>query len=76
MPPSNAGLEPAHRHAAPLSADAPQTAFSAERAMQHVDVLAQAPRSMGAPGHRAAQQYLIKEIEALGLQPEVQSTTV
>ncbi len=60
----------------PLPTTAPATVFSAGRAIQHVEALAQAPRSMGTPGHRAAQQYLVKEIEALGLLPEVQATTV
>ncbi|MEM6350259.1 MAG: M28 family peptidase [Cyanobacteria bacterium P01_D01_bin.14] len=64
------------RPPAPLSDSAPLTVFAAGRAMHHVEALSQQPRSMGAPGHVAAQQYLRQEIEALGLQPEVQATTV
>lgn len=61
---------------APLAAHVPPTTFSAERAMTHLEAIASQPRPAGSPGHTAAREYLIGEIKALGLQPEVQATTV
>lgn len=61
---------------AALPADAPPTAFSAERAMLHVRRVAHEPHAMGTPAHAEARRYLIKQMEVLGLQPEVQEATV
>ncbi|PPS40963.1 M28 family peptidase [Chroococcidiopsis sp. TS-821] len=57
-------------------ATAPTTEFSADRAMQSLEIIASQPRAMGSLGHAAAREYLIQQIEAMGLQPEVQATTV
>ncbi len=56
-------------------ASAPASEFSAERAMQHLGVIAGAPRPVVSPGHEATRAYLIQEIQRLGLTPEVQATT-
>ncbi|HMM41244.1 MAG TPA: M28 family peptidase [Thermomicrobiales bacterium] len=58
-----------------VPADAPATEFSAARAMEHLRVIAAEPRVIGSPGNIAARQYLIDQIRALGLEPEVQTTT-
>jgi hypothetical protein len=50
--------------------------FSAERAMEHLRVIAAEPRPGGSEGHTATQQYLMNELRAFGLDPEIQATTV
>lgn len=59
-----------------VPASAPATEFSAARAMAHLDVIAAAPRDIGSPGYLATQQYLVQQIEAVGLVPEVQATSI
>ncbi|MDO6389247.1 M20/M25/M40 family metallo-hydrolase [Pontibacter sp. BT731] len=59
-----------------LPANAPGTDFSAERAMVHVREVASQPHAMGTPGHAEARQYLFNQMEALGLQPEVQEAVI
>src|SRR5690606_36851057 len=59
-----------------LPANAPDTVFSAERAMVHVRKVAGQPHAMGTPGHAEARRYLLKQMEMLGLQPEVQEAVV
>jgi hypothetical protein len=59
-----------------LPADAPDTEFSAERAMAHVAKVASQPHAMGTAGHAEARRYLLKQMEMLGLQPEVQEEVV
>jgi hypothetical protein len=51
---------------------APPTSFSAERAMADLRVIAAAPRPAGAQGHGAARHYLLEQLSALGLSPEIQ----
>jgi hypothetical protein len=58
---------------APLTA--PATAFSAERAMVHLDVIAADSRAIGMPGHDATRDYLVAELTAMGLQPQIQTTS-
>jgi hypothetical protein len=60
---------------APLSIDAPATDFSAGRAMQDLEIIAREPHPMGASeGHAEVRDYLLGEIRALGLEPQVQDT--
>ena len=54
----------------PVSADAPTTEFSAERAGRHLSALAQESRAIGTPGHDSARRYLLDQLEAMGLEPE------
>lgn len=56
-------------------ANTPASEFSAERAMANLQVIARQPRLIGSPGNAAARAYLIQRITALGLAPEVQTTT-
>jgi hypothetical protein len=59
-----------------LPASAPDTEFSAERAIEHIKVIAREPRISGSPGYNNARDYVIGELRALGLNPEIQRTTV
>lgn len=49
--------------------------FSAARASRHLEVIAHEPRPAGSRAHRQVQRYLLAQIEALGLQADVQQTT-
>lgn len=64
------------RGPAPLAASAPPTAFSAERAMTHVEVLGTQTRYLGSAHHRRTQRYLVARLRALGLRPQIQRTAV
>jgi hypothetical protein len=55
---------------------APATEFSAERAMTQLRVIARQSRLIGSPANAQARAYLLQQITAMGLQPEVQTTTV
>ncbi|MGG3309544.1 M28 family peptidase [Paenibacillus lautus] len=54
------------------SIDAPATEFSAERAMAHVEQIAQQPHPMGSPANAEVRAYLVEQMEQLGLNPDVQ----
>lgn len=72
-----AGLILVHlRPPAVVPATAPPTAFSAERAMAHVRALAAVSRPVGSPQHRAAAEYLRRELASLGLVADTQRATV
>ncbi|SFQ82729.1 M20/M25/M40 family metallo-hydrolase [Hymenobacter arizonensis] len=60
----------------PVAATAPATAFSAERAMREVAVIARRPHSIGTPDHDRVRDYLVQRCRALGLRVTVQDTTV
>ncbi|BAY60043.1 M28A family peptidase [Calothrix brevissima NIES-22] len=64
-------LNPPHR----LGINAPLVEFSAGRAMKHLEVIAQKPHPINSPEHVKVRDYILKELTALGLQPEVQKTT-
>ena len=58
-----------------ISANAPAEVFSAERAMQDLAIIAQQPHPMGiSQAHTDVRNYLLSEIQALGLDPQVQDT--
>ena len=59
----------------PQPRSAPADRFSALRAMEHVEVLARAPRPVGTAAHAAAAEYLVAQLEALGLETQMQETT-
>jgi len=60
---------------APLPADVPATEFSAERAMQDLEVIAREPHPMGEfPARADVRDYILSEIRTLDLQPQVQDT--
>jgi hypothetical protein len=59
-----------------VPANAPATQFSAERAMTDLRVIAKEPHLIGSQALVQVRAYLIKQITKMGLQPEVQTTTV
>ncbi|MGI9381860.1 MAG: M20/M25/M40 family metallo-hydrolase [Methyloligellaceae bacterium] len=61
---------------APVPATADKAVFSAERAMRHVEAIAQAPRPVGSAAHIQARRHLIAELTHLGLTPEIQSAPI
>lgn len=54
------------------SIDAPETEFSAERAMAHVEQIAQQPHPMGSPANAEVRAYLVEQMKLLDLNPDVQ----
>src|SRR5215469_1294960 len=67
--------ERASRPPAALPANAPQTAFSAERAMKHVVAIAQRPHPIGSAEHDRVRDYLVAQLSNLGLKPQIQNAT-
>ncbi len=57
-------------------ADSPAESFSAQRARAHLEVIAQAPHGMGTAEHERVRGYLAEQLTALGLETQVQSTSV
>jgi hypothetical protein len=58
-----------------VPATAPDTAFSAERALRHVEQIAQRPHPMGTPDHDRVRDYIVGQFSALGLHPQIQQAT-
>jgi peptidase M28-like protein len=58
-----------------VSATASDTTFSAERAMRHVEQIAQRPHSMGTADHDRVRDYIVAQLSALGLRPQIQQAT-
>ncbi|WP_437670819.1 M20/M25/M40 family metallo-hydrolase [Sorangium sp. So ce131] len=59
-----------------VPASAAPEVFSAERARVHLERIAAEPRPTGSAGHRRARDYLLAELARLGVEAEVQSTSV
>lgn len=59
---------------APRASSAPDTEVSAERARAHLEVIAREPRPVGSSAHAATRDYLQDQLQALGLETEVQRT--
>lgn len=57
-------------------ASAPQKDFSAERALAHVREIARRPHPSGTRENVEVGDYIIRQIEALGLKPEIQQTSL
>lgn len=60
-------------HAVPSGA--PPTEFSSGRAMAHLRTISQSPHPMGSQGHAEVRDYLLRELTALGVGPEVARAT-
>ncbi|HEX8148748.1 MAG TPA: MFS transporter [Pyrinomonadaceae bacterium] len=54
---------------------APPTDFSAARARAHLGRIAQRPHPVGAPAHEEVRDYLVGQLSALGLAPQVERTS-
>src|SRR4051812_29326082 len=65
----------ATRPPAPVAASAPATEFSAERALAHVREIAQRPHPAGSPDNARVREYLLAQLRAFGLDPQVQEAT-
>jgi len=59
----------------PVPASAPATAFSAERAFSHVREIAQRPHPTGSADNARVRDYVLGQLHALGLEPQVQEAT-
>lgn len=57
----------------PLPATAAPEAFSADRALQHLDSIADRPRPTGSTAAAEVRDYLAEQLESLGLEVEVQN---
>jgi peptidase M28-like protein len=55
-----------------VPASAPVTEFSAERAMEHLKVIAREPHPTGSVANTRVRDYLVEQLKSLGLNPEVQ----
>jgi hypothetical protein len=64
----------ASRPTAALGDDAPPAVFSAARATRHLQIIAARPHPIGSSENAAVRAYLLEQLRALGLEPQVQST--
>lgn len=51
-------------------------AFSAGRALQHLSVIAAKPHPSGSTAHAEVRDYLMRELQAIGLQPQIQQSNL
>ncbi|WP_157265962.1 M20/M25/M40 family metallo-hydrolase [Paenibacillus sp. FJAT-27812] len=58
-----------------VKSDAPPDQFSSGRAMTKLEIIAKEPHPIGSQAHQAVQDYLVNELEGLGLKPEIQKAT-
>lgn len=63
------------RPPAPVPSTAPDTVFSAERALRHVAVIARRPHPMGTDEHDRVRDYIVGQLKALGIDTQIQETT-
>ncbi len=56
----------------PLPANAPAAEFSAERAIEHIRVIAKQPHPTGSAANDAVRDYILAELKDLGLETETQ----
>jgi hypothetical protein len=59
----------------PLPASAPANKFSAERAFSHVEQVGEQPHPVGSAANAEVRNYLVGQVEDLGLQPTIQKAT-
>lgn len=65
-----------HLPPAPLSADAPEDAFSAARAFDHIAFIGRRPHAAGSDAAYAVRDYIFEQVQALGVEVEVQTATL
>jgi hypothetical protein len=63
------------RPPAAVLATAPDTVFSAERAMRYVTQIAQRPHPLGSADHDRVRDYILAQLSELGLAPQIQRAT-
>lgn len=64
----------AARPTAPLGPDAPPAQFAAARAMPHLEQIAARPHPVGSSENARVRAYLVEQLRALGLAPQLQAT--
>ena len=60
----------------PLPDSIPASEFSAERAFRHIEALPDEPRPVGTAAHLQTRNYIMSELQSLGLSPQIQETTI
>ena len=55
---------------------APATEFSASRAFEHLKVIAREPHPTGSAANTRVRDYLIQQLQRMGLEPQVQRTSI
>lgn len=60
---------------AAVPANAPPAEFASGRAMRHLQNIALKPHPLGSAEHDATRDYIVRELSALGLEPQIQKTT-
>ena len=55
-----------------VKADIPNTSFSTERALSHVKQISQEPHAVGFPAHAKVQEYIVSELQKMGLETSLQ----
>lgn len=63
------------RPPSPVPATAPDTVFSAERALRHVAQIAQRPHAMGTADHARVRDYVATQLQLMGIKPQIQTAT-
>ncbi len=58
------------------SASVSPDSFSASRAVRHVAVIAEKPHPLGSTEHAVVRDYLVRELSAAGLEPQIQQATI
>ena len=58
-----------------LSVDAPDSSFSAERAIEHVEAIAREPHPMGSTANAEVREYLVAQLRSKGLEPSLQTVS-
>ncbi len=61
---------------AAVPADAAETEFSSERAMEHIKTISQVAHPIGTDENYKVRDYIVEELTSIGLKPEVQTATV
>ncbi|MCG2460854.1 M28 family peptidase [Flavobacteriaceae bacterium F89] len=52
--------------------DLPKTSFSTDRALAHVKEISKKPHAVGFPGHKQVRDYIVGELEKMGLKTTLQ----
>lgn len=58
-----------------VAATAPANEFSSGRAMRHLEAISHKPHPVGTREHASVRDYILQQLNELGLEPEVQRTT-
>lgn len=55
-----------------IDAEPSTTSFSVEKALNHVEAIAEQPHYTGSVGHAVVRNYVVEQLENLGLEPHIQ----